>query len=79
MNSVNLKQARMRLGGLVEAAERGETVIITRRGRQVARLVAAQEKPLRGLPNLTKFRSSLAIKGRRLTNELLALRHEERH
>ena len=78
MDDVNLKEARRRLGQLVDAAERGETVVITRRGRKVARLVPMHERARPGLPDLTDFRASLKPKGRSLTDELLAQREEER-
>ena len=78
MGDVNLKEARRRLGKLVDAAERGETTVISRRGRKVARLVPMEERPLAALPDLTDFRASLKPKGRSLTDELLAQREEER-
>ena len=78
MDDVNLKDARRRLGKLVDAAERGKTTVITRRGRKVARLVPMHERPLPGLPDLTDFRASLKPKGRSLTDELLAQREDER-
>ena len=78
MGDVNLKEARRRLGQLVDAAERGETTVITRRGKEVARLVPMHEQPLPGLPDLAEFRASLKPKGRSLTDELLAQREEER-
>ena len=40
MRAISLKEARKHLGDLVRAAERGESIVITRRGRGVARLVA---------------------------------------
>jgi prevent-host-death family protein len=79
MNQVSMKEARKRLGVLVQAAERGETVTITRRGRKVARLVPAAKKSIKGLPDLTGFRASLKVGGRSLTEELLAQRKEERY
>ena len=78
MNSVNLKEARKRLGELVGIVERGESVVITRRGRQVARLVPAGTKASGRLPDLTRFRASIKVKGLSLTDELLAMRNEER-
>lgn len=79
MGTVNIAEARKHLSALVRAAERGEAVTITRRGKEVARIVPAERKPLRGLPDLTEFRASLKVKGRSLTEELLALRREERY
>ena len=35
---VGIREARVRLAQLVDRAEQGETLIITRRGREVARL-----------------------------------------
>lgn len=78
MNRVNLKDARKRLGELVRAAENGESVVITRRGKEAARLVPVQHKPLKPLRDLTAFRASFQVKGRSLLEELLAMRNEER-
>jgi prevent-host-death family protein len=63
----------------VRAAERGESVVITRRGKEVARIVPAERKPLHPLRDLSEFRASIKMKGRSLTEELLALRREERY
>ena len=67
------------MGHLVTAAEHGESVVITRRGKTVARIVPAVQKRRRGFPDLTEFRKSIKIKGRSLTDELLAMRREERY
>jgi len=48
MNSVNLADAKAHLSELVAQAESGESVCITRRGKPVARLSAA-EIPRRGV------------------------------
>ena len=78
MSTVSIRQARQQLSDLINAAEQGESVTITRRGRKVARLTPAQDKLPIGLPDLTGFRASLRIRGRSLTEELLAQRREER-
>jgi len=78
VETVNLKEARRRLSDLVKAAERGQSVTITRRGRKVARLVPARTAAARGLPDLSEFRASIKVKGKSLTDELLAMRREER-
>jgi len=44
MSEVNLAQAKARLSALVARAEGGESVCITRRGKPVARLVAADRR-----------------------------------
>lgn len=73
-----MQEARRRLGDLVKAAERGESTVITRRGKVVARIAPATDKPLRGLPDLTEFRETVIMEGCSLTDELLAMRGEER-
>ncbi|NGP53765.1 type II toxin-antitoxin system prevent-host-death family antitoxin [Thioalkalivibrio sp. XN8] len=47
-DTVNLADAKARLSELVEQAESGETVVITRRGKPVARLTTAtpERKPV---------------------------------
>jgi prevent-host-death family protein len=44
MKEVTVSEARAHLSRLIAAAERGETVTITRRGRPVARLVPARDE-----------------------------------
>ena len=78
MGPVNLKEARRRLGDLVRAAERGESVAITRRGKTVARLVPAVEGSGRGLPDLADFRRSIRLKGEPMSRTVIAERREER-
>lgn len=79
MGKVSMKEARERLSELVRAAEHGEATTITRRGKEVARIVPAEQKSLKPLPDLTEFRASIKVKGRSLTEELLAMRREERY
>ena len=62
MKHVGIKQARKTLPDLVHRAEAGEEIVITRRGRAVARLVAALRTP-RALPPLQDFRRSLGTDG----------------
>ncbi len=78
MNKVSLKEARRRLGDLVDEATHGATVVITRRGRDVARLVPEETRPLKGLPDLTKFRASLRSEGKGLSAEVSLMRREAR-
>jgi len=59
--NVNTRQARTRLSDLLTAAEHGETIAITRRGRVVAQLVPPPREPGR-FPDLTEFRNSINVK-----------------
>ena len=48
MDPINIHSARTQLSKLIEAAERGEEIIIARAGKPVAKLVALQnQRPTR--------------------------------
>ena len=79
MDTISLKEARKRLGKLVEAAERGESVVITRRGRRVARLVPDDKKVRRGPSDLAAFRASIRVKGKSLSQTVIDMRKRERY
>ncbi len=79
MDTVSMREARERLSELVRAAERGESVTITRRGKEVARLVPAAGKALGSLPDLSGFRASIEVKGKSLSQTVIDMRAEERY
>ena len=61
---VSAREARRRFGELLDAVERGEDVVVTRRGKRAVRLVVEPEEPRRPpLPSLTEFRASISIRG----------------
>jgi len=62
MKHVGIRQARQDLPDLIDRAEAGEEVIITRQGRPVAKLVAAPREPM-PLPSLVDFRARVARSG----------------
>jgi len=78
MATVSIREARKRLSELVAAAERGESVTITRRGREVARLGPAVPDGGRRLPDLSEFRARIRVKGKPLSETVVARRDEER-
>ncbi len=45
--TINIAEAKAKLSALIEAAERGEEVILARAGKPVARIVPAVAKPAR--------------------------------
>lgn len=79
MNTVNMSEARRRLSDLVDSAERGQSVVITRRGRAVARIVPAQREARKPLPEMGDFRASLKVKGKSLSDTVVEMRAEERY
>jgi prevent-host-death family protein len=62
MKHIGIKQARQELPGLIDRAEAGEEVIITRQGKPVAKLIAAP-KVLKPLPSLAEFRKGIRQTG----------------
>jgi prevent-host-death family protein len=72
MKHVGIKQARQELPDLIDRAEAGEEVIITRQGKAVAKLVAAP-KTRKPLPSLAEFRQRI---GRPRTPAVQLLREE---
>ncbi len=62
MKLVGIRQARQELPSLIDQAEAGEVVVITRQGKAVAQLVAAP-KARKPLPSLAEFRQGLGRPG----------------
>lgn len=79
MNRVNMREARIRFSAIVKAAERGRSTVITRRGRQVARVDPIATAAGGSLPDLTAFRASIKIKGKPLSQVVVAARKEARY
>lgn len=82
MDTVNLFDAKNRLSALVDRVEAGQEVIITRRGKPVARLVplAAQgERGRKAVEKLRALRQTIATRGEAFSwDELKAYRDEGR-
>ena len=79
MNRISIREARRRLSDIVDAAERGEKTVITRRGRQVAVVEPLLPTKGRTLPDLTEFRASIAVKGKSLSRVVAQKRKETRY
>ncbi len=88
---VNARKARVVFSELLSEAEHGAVVSITRRGREVARLVPPDSKLIPPessesaengrFPDLTHFRSTITVQGKgKPTSEQVAdMRDEERY
>jgi len=75
---VNVKEARTKISSLLDRTEKGEDVVIIRRGKRVARLVAVGDACKR-LPDLCRFRDSISVKGESLSATIIQGREEERY
>ena len=77
MLEVNVKEARSKLSILLDRVERGEEIIIKRRGKKVALLVSPERK--NALPSLKDFRASISTTGKSLSETVIDMRQEERY
>lgn len=75
MREIQASDAKARLAQLLDEVERGETVVITRHGKAIARLVPEQEARRQVVEEIRAFRKNR--KGPPTTvDEILAWRHE---
>ena len=77
MLEVNVRDARSNLSSLIDRVEAGEEIIITRRGKKVVKMISPHVE--NSLPKLRDFRSSLKIKGKPMSQEVIDARREERY
>lgn len=76
---ISSREARERFSELLDLAEQGEEIVVTRRGKASVRLVAEPVAASRGpLPDLTEFRARIAVSGS-LTGSLMEEREDARY
>jgi prevent-host-death family protein len=75
---INAKEARRTLSSLLKEVEKGNEIVVLRRGKQVARLVPFRRKQ-QHLSRLKEFRASIKVKGGSLSAAILHDREEERY
>ena len=78
MVQMSIREARSHLRELVDRVAAGDSVSLTRRGREVARLVPPRKRPRR-LPSMAAFRDSLIAQGAKVApSAVVQMRDEER-
>ena len=75
---INVKEARTKISSLLDRTQKGEEVVIVRRGKRVARLVPV-DNTNRRLPDLRTFRNSISVKGGALSKAVIQGRSEDRY
>ena len=75
---VSVKEARNKISSLLDRTQKGEQIFISRRGKKVARLVPVDTSEKR-LPDLSAFRSSIAVRGTSLSQKVIDSRNLERY
>lgn len=59
MRKAGIREARQNLSALIAEVQKGREVIITERGKAVARLVGPRSGKAKGLPDLAVFRRTM--------------------
>ncbi|MBI1735767.1 MAG: type II toxin-antitoxin system prevent-host-death family antitoxin [Candidatus Rokubacteria bacterium] len=59
MRTAGVREARQNLSALLDEVKMGREIIITERGRPVAKLVPPDRPRARGVPNLAAFRRTM--------------------
>jgi prevent-host-death family protein len=77
MREIQASEAKAHLASLLDEVERGETLVITRHGKPIARLVPEavrrQEEVDKAMEDIRKFRKTMP---RISVEEILSSRHE---
>jgi len=74
---IQASEAKTHLPQLLDDVERGETVVITRHGRAIARIVPEAERRMAEIDRAIESIRSIRLRTGRITlGELLSARHE---
>ena len=73
---INVKEARSKLSTLLNKVEKGEDVVVKRRGKRVAKLVSVAHD--QAFPSLKEFRASIKI-SKPLSKTVVQGRQKERY
>ncbi len=74
---ISITEAKMRLSALISAAERGEEIILTRRGKPVARIVALSPTQLASRIDLAEDAARELLEALDALRQDLGLKREE--
>jgi prevent-host-death family protein len=61
MRTAGVREARQNLSALLDEVRKGHEVVITERGKPVAKLVPADRPRGKGVPNLAEFRRKMPV------------------
>jgi prevent-host-death family protein len=61
MRTAGVREARQHLSALLDEVRKGREIVITERGRPVAKLVPLGRPGGRGVPNLAAFRRTMPV------------------
>ncbi|MBF0231987.1 MAG: type II toxin-antitoxin system Phd/YefM family antitoxin [Desulfamplus sp.] len=75
---ISTKEARGKFSSILDDVESGKEIIITRRGKKVARITSIDESPI-PLNGLKNFRKDINGNGESLSQTVIRQREEERY
>ena len=75
---ISVKETRKNFSSILDRTEKGEEIVILRRGKRVARLVPLNSA-IKRLPDLSQFRASISVQRRGLSEAVSQGRNEERY
>lgn len=78
MSEINVKEVRSNLSEILDRVEQGEDIIVTRRGKRVARITSPEADP-RPLGSLRNFRERIHVQGNSLSETIIRQREAERY
>ncbi len=61
MRTAGVREARQNLSALLDEVKKGREIVITERGRAVAKLVPPDRPRGKGVPNLAAFRRTMPV------------------
>ncbi|WP_263790786.1 type II toxin-antitoxin system Phd/YefM family antitoxin [Salinibacter sp.] len=79
MTQIPVQEAQGCLESLLDRAEKGETILITRPGRPPIRLRPTEETDGKTLPSLSEWREELQVEGAPLREIVHLRRDDERY
>jgi len=79
MHSISAREARRTFSALLNEAEQGSIISITRRGQEVARIVPPETVSDIVFPDLNEFRNIIQVKGKPTSQIVKEMRDEERY
>lgn len=77
MLEISVRDARKNLSMLLDKVEHGDEIVITRRGKRVARLITPVQN--KKLPELASFRGQLRVSGESMSDTVINNRERERY
>jgi prevent-host-death family protein len=79
MHDMNVKETRKNFAKVLKSVAKGGSVVVTKRGTRVAKIVPVEAAGSRTLPDLSDFRRSIRVKGRAMSAVVIEQRKQERY